>query len=230
MSLFAIADTHLSLGAGKPMDIFGGWQDYVQRLETNWRKLVTDNDTVVIAGDISWAMKLEDALEDFRFLDSLPGQKLIFKGNHDYWWSTMKKMETWLSDNGLDSIKILHNSSVKVGSYAVCGSRGWFFDAENDPDNKILLREAGRVRRSIESAKEMGAEPIVFLHYPPLTTAMVCNEIVDVLREENIKRCYYGHLHGGSLRNAFVGERHGIKFDVISADFLKFCPKLIELE
>lgn len=230
MSLFAIADTHLSLGADKPMDIFGGWQDYVQRLETNWRKLVTDNDTVVIAGDISWAMKLEDALEDFRFLDSLPGQKLIFKGNHDYWWSTMKKMETWLSDNGLDSIKILHNSSVKVGSYAVCGSRGWFFDAENDPDNKILLREAGRVRRSIESAKEMGAEPIVFLHYPPLTTAMVCNEIVDVLREENIKRCYYGHLHGGSLRNAFVGERNGIKFDVISADFLKFCPKLIELE
>lgn len=230
MSLFAIADTHLSLGADKPMDIFGGWQDYVQRLETNWRKLVTDNDTVVIAGDISWAMKLEDALEDFRFLDSLPGQKLIFKGNHDYWWSTMKKMETWLSDNGLDSIKILHNSSVEVGSYAVCGSRGWFFDAENDPDNKILLREAGRVRRSIESAKEMGAEPIVFLHYPPLTTAMVCNEIVDVLREENIKRCYYGHLHGGSLRNAFVGERHGIKFDVISADFLKFCPKLIELE
>lgn len=230
MSLFAIADTHLSLGADKPMDIFGGWQDYVQRLETNWRKLVTDNDTVVIAGDISWAMKLEDALEDFRFLDSLPGQKLIFKGNHDYWWSTMKKMETWLSDNGLDSIKILHNSSVKVGSYAVCGSRGWFFDAENDPDNKILLREAGRVRRSIESAKETGAEPIVFLHYPPLTTAMVCNEIVDVLREENIKRCYYGHLHGGSLRNAFVGERHCIKFDVISADFLKFCPKLIELE
>ncbi len=230
MSLFAIADTHLSLGADKPMDIFGGWQDYVQRLETNWRKLVTDNDTVVIAGDISWAMKLEDALEDFRFLDSLPGQKLIFKGNHDYWWSTMKKMETWLSDNGLDSIKILHNSSVKVGSYAVCGSRGWFFDAENDPDNKILLREAGRVRRSIESAKETDAEPIVFLHYPPLTTAMVCNEIVDVLREENIKRCYYGHLHGGSLRNAFVGERHGIKFDVISADFLKFCPKLIELE
>ncbi len=230
MSLFAIADTHLSLGADKPMDIFGGWQDYVQRLETNWRKLITDNDTVVIAGDISWAMKLEYALEDFRFLDSLPGQKLIFKGNHDYWWSTMKKMETWLSDNGLDSIKILHNSSVKVGSYAVCGSRGWFFDAENDPDNKILLREAGRVRRSIESAKETGAEPIVFLHYPPLTTAMVCNEIVDVLREENIKRCYYGHLHGGSLRNAFVGERHGIKFDVISADFLKFCPKLIELE
>lgn len=230
MSLFAIADTHLSLGADKPMDIFGGWQDYVQRLETNWRKLVKDNDTVVIAGDISWAMKLEDALEDFRFLDSLPGQKLIFKGNHDYWWSTMKKMETWLSDNGLDSIKILHNSSVKVGSYAVCGSRGWFFDAENDPDNKILLREAGRVRRSIESAKETGAEPIVFLHYPPLTTAMVCNEIVDVLREENIKRCYYGHLHGGSLRNAFVGERHGIKFDVISADFLEFCPKLIELE
>lgn len=230
MSLFAIADTHLSLGEDKPMDIFFGWQDYVQRLETNWRKLVDDDDTVVIAGDISWAMKLENSLEDFKLLHSLPGQKLIFKGNHDYWWQTMKKMDAWLSDNGLDTVKILHNSAVQVGDYAVCGSRGWFFDAENDPDNKILLREAGRVRRSIEEAKATGAEPIVFLHYPPLTTSMVCNEIVDVLREENITRCYYGHLHGPSLKNAFIGEKFGIKFDVISADFLKFCPKLIELD
>lgn len=230
MSLFAIADTHLSLGTDKPMDIFGGWQDYVQRLESNWRKLVTDKDTVVIAGDISWAMKLENSLDDFKFLDSLPGQKLIFKGNHDYWWQTMKKMDSWLNENGMYSIKIMHNSAVEVGSFAVCGSRGWFFDAENDPDNKILLREAGRVRRSIEEAEKTGLEPIVFLHYPPLTTSVVCNEIVDVLREKNIKRCYYGHLHGPSLKNAFIGECDGIKFDVISADFLKFCPKLIELD
>lgn len=209
------------------MDIFGGWQDYVERLEKNWRAVVSDTDTVVIAGDISWAMSLEGALEDFKFLNSLPGNKLIFKGNHDYWWSTMRKMETYLSDNGLDSIKIMHNSAVRVGDYTVCGSRGWFFDAEEDPDNKVLLREAGRVRRSIEEAQKIGGEPIVFLHYPPLTQNMACNEIISVLKETGIKRCYYGHLHGASTNNAFIGEKDGIKFDIISGDYLKFCPKLI---
>lgn len=230
MSIFAIADTHLSLGTDKPMDIFNGWQDYVTRLESNWRKLVCEKDTVVISGDVSWAMTLETALDDFRFLDSLPGQKLIIKGNHDFWWTTMRKMENWLSENGMTSIRIIHNNAFQAGSFAVCGSRGWFFDAENDPDNKVLLREAGRLRRSIEAARSLGKEPIVFLHYPPLTTGMDCMEILNVLREEKIKRCYYGHLHGASTKNAFIGERYGVKFDLISADFLKFCPKLIELE
>ncbi len=227
MSLFAIADTHLSFSTDKPMDIFGGWQDYVERLEKNWRALVTEDDIVVIAGDISWAMGIEAAYEDFRFLNSLPGNKLIFKGNHDYWWSTMRKMETFLSVNGFDTIKIMHNNAVSVGDYTVCGSRGWFFDAEEDPDNKILLREAGRIRRSIEEAEKLGGEPVVFLHYPPLTQNMVCNEIFSVLKEKQIKRCYYGHLHGPSANNAFIGEKEGIKFDIISGDYLKFCPKLI---
>lgn len=209
------------------MDIFGGWQDYVERLERNWRALITDDDTVVIAGDISWAMGIEGAYEDFRFLNSLPGNKLIFKGNHDYWWSTMRKMENYLSENGFDTIKIMHNSAVRVGDYTVCGSRGWFFDAEEDPDNKILLREAGRIKRSIEEAEKLGGEPVVFLHYPPLTQNMVCNEIFSVLKEKQIKRCYYGHLHGASTNNAFIGEKEGIKFDIISGDYLKFCPKLI---
>lgn len=229
MSLFAIADTHLSLSTDKPMDIFGGWQDYMQRLEKNWKALVSDEDTVVIAGDISWAMSLEGALEDFKFLNGLPGKKLIFKGNHDYWWSTMRKMEKFLEDNELNTLKIMHNSAVRVGDYAVCGSRGWFFDAEEDPDNKVLLREAGRVRRSIEAAKGIGGEPIVFLHYPPLTQNLVCNEIVSVLKETGVKRCYYGHLHGKSTLNAFIGEKEGINFNIISGDYLKFCPKLIEL-
>ena len=228
MSIFAIADTHLSFSDEKPMDIFGGWQDYVKRLEENWKKVVTDKDTVVIAGDISWAMSLDGALADFKFLNSLPGQKLIFKGNHDYWWCTMKKMESFLKSNNLDSIKILHNNAVRIGDFAVCGSRGWFFDAESDPDNKVLLREAGRVRRSVECAKELGGEPIVFLHYPPLTVNMVCSEIADELKNGEVKRCFYGHLHGASLKSAFVGEKDGVKYDVISADFLKFMPKLIE--
>ena len=227
MALFAIADTHLSLSTDKPMDIFGGWQDYVERLEKNWRAIVKDSDTVVVAGDISWAMSLDEALEDFRFINSLPGQKLIFKGNHDYWWCTMKKMEAFLTDNGLDTLKILHNNAVRVENFAVCGSRGWFFDAENSADNKILLREAGRVRRSVQCGRELGGDVIAFLHYPPLTNSMVCNEIVNVLREENVTRCYYGHLHGPSTQGAFIGERDGIKFDLISGDYLKFCPKLI---
>ena len=228
MSLYAIADTHLSLSDNKPMDIFGGWQDYVQRIETNWRRLITDEDTVVIAGDISWAMSLEGAKEDFRFLHSLPGRKLIFKGNHDYWWCTMKKMEEFLAENGFDSIKILHNDAVMIGDFAVCGSRGWFFDAENDPDNKILLREAGRVRRSVEKAKQLGGEPIVFLHYPPLTYSAVCGEIFDVLKDEGVRRCYYGHLHGPALKSAFSGEKEGIRFTPISGDYLSFCPLLVE--
>ncbi|MGN1349359.1 MAG: metallophosphoesterase [Acutalibacteraceae bacterium] len=228
MSVYAIADTHLSLSDDKPMDIFGGWQDYVFRLETNWRRLITDDDTVVIAGDISWAMSLEGAKEDFRFLNSLPGKKLIFKGNHDYWWCTMKKMEEFLSENGFDTIKILHNSAVKIGDYAVCGSRGWFFDDESGQDNKIILREAGRLRRSIEEAKALGGEPIVFLHYPPLSSSAVCSEIFGVLKEEGIRRCYYGHLHGPALKSAFIGEKDGIRFNIISCDYLGFCPLLVE--
>ncbi len=228
MSLYAIADTHLSLSDDKPMDIFGGWQDYVIRLEHNWRRLVTEKDTVVIAGDISWAMSLEGAREDFRFLDSLPGKKLIFKGNHDFWWGTLKKTEEFLAENGFDTIELVHNNAYLVDDYAVCGSRGWLADSEKEADQKVILREAGRIKRSIESARKLGGEPVVFLHYPPLTCDSVCDEIFSVLKEENIKRCYYGHLHGPALKSAVTGERDGIKFSVISADYLGFCPLLVE--
>ena len=139
----------------------------------------------------------------------------------------MKKMREFLKENSFDTIEIVHNNAFLVGSCAVCGSRGWFFDSDESGD-KILAREAGRIRRSIECAKELGGEPVVFLHYPPLTSSAVCNEILDVLKEENIKRCYYGHLHGPSLKNAFVGEKDGIKFSLISGDYLGFCPLLIE--
>ena len=145
MSLFAIADTHLSLSADKPMDIFEGWSDYQSRLEKNWRAVVADGDTVVIPGDVSWAMGIEKAAADFAFLNGLPGRKIIMKGNHDYWWTTMRKMEKFLSENGFDTISILHNNAYRVGDIAVCGTRGWFFDAEQDADKKVLLREAGRL-------------------------------------------------------------------------------------
>lgn len=228
MSLFAIADTHLSLGTDKPMDIFKGWSGYVDRLKENWEASVTDSDTVVIAGDISWGMSLEGTIEDFRFIDSLPGKKIILKGNHDYWWTTRKKMETFLSENGIKTISFLHNNTITVGDVAVCGSRGWFFDAEESADNKVLLREAGRLRTSINLALETGLEPIVFLHYPPVTQNMVCEEIYNVLLETGVKRCYYGHLHGPSMTRSVNSVRDGIEFALISCDFLAFAPKLVQ--
>lgn len=228
MSLFAIADTHLSLGTDKPMDIFKGWSGYVDKLRENWESTVSDSDTVVIAGDISWGMSLEGALDDFLFIDSLPGQKIILKGNHDYWWTTMRKMETFLNQNEMNTIRFLHNNTITVGDIAVCGSRGWFFDAEESADNKVLLREAGRLRTSINLAKETGLEPVVFLHYPPITQNMVCEEIYNVLLETGVRRCYYGHLHGPSMTRSINSVRDGIEFALISCDFLAFAPKLVE--
>lgn len=210
------------------MDIFGGWQDYTQRLESNWRALISDEDTVVIPGDISWAMSLEGAEKDFRFIHNLPGKKIILKGNHDYWWNTKKKMDSFLTEKGLDSISILHNNAFKVGDYVLCGTRGWFYDAEKSADMKVLLREASRLERSIEEGKKLGDNLIVFLHYPPVMQSQRCNEIFDVLKKHNIKRCFYGHLHGESTRHSVNETVDGIKFSLISADFLSFCPQLVE--
>ena len=228
MSLFAIADTHLSLGTDKPMDIFKGWSGYVDKLKENWERAVTDSDTVVIAGDISWGMSLDGALEDFKFIDSLPGQKIILKGNHDYWWTTMKKMDTFLSQHDIKTIRFLHNNTLTVGNIAVCGSRGWFFDAEESADNKVLLREAGRLRTSINLAKETGLEPVVFLHYPPVYDNMECRGILEVLEERGITECYFGHIHGTqAARKAVCGEYHGIRMHLVSCDYLKFVPLLV---
>ena len=210
------------------MDIFGGWSDYVERLEKNWRSVVTEKDTVVIPGDISWAMSFEGAKKDFRFLHSLPGEKIILKGNHDYWWNTKKKMDGFLDEQGFDTIKILHNNAYAVGNFAVCGSRGWFYDAQGEQDRKILLREVSRLERSIEAGEQTGLEKIVFLHYPPIMQGQVCEEIMDVLKRHCVKRCYYGHLHGESARRSVTDTVDGIKFSLISADFLEFCPRLVE--
>jgi predicted phosphohydrolase len=209
------------------MDIFKGWQDYTARLTQNWRAVVTDQDTVVVAGDISWAMRLRDCEKDFAFIQNLPGRKLLIKGNHDYWWETKKKMDAFLQSSGFDTIHILHNNAYAAGEAAVCGTRGWFFDAEKDADKKIVLREAGRLKASIEQAKKLEKEPVVFLHYPPVSDTQICRELYDVLLAMQIRECYYGHLHGGAVRRAFLGERDGIRFSLISGDYLEFCPKLI---
>lgn len=225
MSLFAIADTHLSLGTNKPMDSFPGWNDYVERLGNNWNSIVKEEDTVVIAGDISWAMNFDELYEDFSFLNDLNGKKIIVKGNHDYWWNTLSKMNKFIEENNLDSINILQNNSYDVEGISVCGSRGWMFESSEEHDEKILSREVGRIKMSLDSA--VNENRILFLHYPPITTNSSCNEILDTLKEYGIKKCFYGHLHGMATKYAFEGEYDGIDFKLISADRLSFVPKLI---
>ncbi|MBR1812079.1 MAG: metallophosphoesterase [Clostridia bacterium] len=223
MSVFVIADTHLSFAANKPMDIFPGWQNYVSRLENNWNRLVTSADTVVIPGDISWGMTLTEAAPDLQFLHKLNGKKILLKGNHDYWWTSMKKLADMKAQNGLDSISFVYNNAAAAENIAVCGTRGWMPDAGDD--DKVLRREAGRLRASLEAAKQTGLEPVVFLHYPPIYDNSVCEEIYNILLEYKIRRCYFGHLHyerTGKFRRV---ERDGIVFSLVSADSLDFTPK-----
>jgi hypothetical protein len=223
MALFVVGDLHLSLGASKPMDIFPGWEGYVQRLETNWRKLITPQDTVVLAGDTSWAMRLTDTRKDFAFIQELPGQKLILKGNHDYWWTTANKMNQYLAAEGFNTLHLLHNNSYSVEGYAICGTRGWLFDVDEPHDEKVMRREIGRLRMSLDAAEE-GLEKLVFLHYPPVYVNVSSPEIVATLKEYDIKRCFYGHLHGNAIRFAVQGDNEGIRYKLISADGLHFCP------
>ncbi len=227
MSLFTIGDTHLSFSCDKPMDVFRGWQDYVERLGKNWRAVVAETDTVILPGDISWAMRLKDTLADFRFLNDLPGEKIILKGNHDLWWETMKKMTAFLEENQLDRIRILHNNCFQVGELAVCGSRGWIM-GEGEDDRKVLLREVSRIETSLKLSVSLGKEPVVFLHYPPVTADRRCEEIMQLLKQYHVKRCYYGHLHGPALHGAINGQVDGVFFRVVSADALAFCPLLVE--
>lgn len=229
MSLFAIADLHLSIGEDKPMDVFSGWNDYVSRLKENWLKIIDDNDTVVIAGDISWAMKLEETYADFKFINDLPGKKIFLKGNHDYWWGTKTKIDKFLADNQLDTISILYNNSYTYDDYAICGTRGWFLENSSEKDIRVLNREVGRLTSSIESAIKSKKEPIVFLHYPPFYNNLECSEILDVLLKYNIKKCFYGHIHGyKNIRNAYEGDYKGIDLKLISCDRLSFIPLLVK--
>lgn len=227
MSIFVIADLHLSFGVEKPMDVFAGWQDHWQRIEKNWRKLVKETDTVVIPGDISWGLTLDEALPDFQFINDLPGQKIISKGNHDYWWQTAKKLQEFLDKNGFDSIRFLHNNSFEVENYIICGTRGWIFENGQQQDEKVILREAGRLRASLDYLKS-DKEKIVFLHYPTIYQEQRSNHIINTLKEYNVTRCFYGHLHGKTINYAFNGISDGIKYKLISRDAIDFCPYIID--
>ncbi len=224
MSLYAISDLHLSLSADKPMDVFRGWEDYQNRIEKNWRRIVSEDDTVVIPGDISWAMTLEEAVADFAFLNSLPGKKIILKGNHDLWWSTAKKLTEFLNKNEFTTISFVFNNAAVVEDLAVCGTRGWFYDL--GAEDKVVLREAGRLETSIKAAIDTGKRPVVFTHYPPVYGDWVCDEIFSVIKKYGITRVYHGHIHGSGFHNA-KSEHEGVEFKLLSADCIDFCPMLI---
>ena len=230
MALYTIGDLHLSLGGSKPMDIFGDkWANHVERLRESFLHLTAD-DVTVLAGDLSWGISLEESLPDFQFIDALPGRKIILKGNHDYWWGTATKMKKFFEAHGIESIDILFNNCFFYGDYALCGTRGWFYELDHHGthNEKVLLREIGRLEMSLRQAGDR--EILCFLHYPPLYQGYYCPEILRLLREYKVKQCYYGHLHGQSHRRAIEGPWNGTDFSLVSADYLQFVPKKIDLD
>ena len=236
MSLYSIADLHLSGSVDKPMDVFGArWKDHTEKIVKNWRAVVGDGDTVVVPGDISWAMNLSEALPDLKLIDSLPGRKLIGKGNHDFWWETVTKMTKFLDDNGITTISFLHNNAYETEDFIVCGSRGWYVEEKmqntvGDVDyTKIVNREAGRletaVKKAVELREKCGKEILVYLHFPPVYNGFICREIIDVLHRHELKRLYFGHIHGNYTMPRTT-EFEGISMTVISADYLNFVPMI----
>lgn len=238
MSLFVIADLHLATAdASKSMEIFGKrWHNYIEKLNSNWRKVITDNDTVIIPGDISWGLTTDDARADLLWLDAMPGKKVILKGNHDFWWSTVSKLNAFFEANNITSISVLNNNAIELEGKILAGSRGWFTDksmqnAEENVDyDKIVNREAIRLEMSLTQAELLKSdtekEIFVFLHFPPVWSDFVCRPILDVLKKHKISRCYFGHVHG-SYAQPETFEFENIKFSMISADFLDFMPKIL---
>ena len=236
MSLFVLGDTHLSFGVpDKPMDIFGGWENYQTLIGENWRQRVAPEDTVVLAGDISWGMTLEQAKADFAFLHALPGTKIILKGNHDYWWNSMKKMTEFFDTNGFDTLRILHNNCYPYGEYGICGTRGWVYvpgegssDGTPDGDAKVLAREEQRLRVSLQAAASQGLKPIAFLHYPPLYWSNRNEPLLAALHDFGVEDCYYGHLHGAQTHaRAEKSMVDGIRYHLIAGDYLQFTPEKV---
>lgn len=229
MAIFAISDLHLPFGVNKPMDIFGeSWANYTERLLLNWNEKVGAADTVIIPGDLSWATYLEQSVEDFRFIDNLKGKKIISKGNHDYYYTTMSKMTAFLQAHNFNSISILHNNYYFLEDILICGTRGWDILGGSGEDKKLMSREAIRLELSITKAKKdyPDKDIYVFLHYPPIYKHILNkpNEIRDILEKYEIKNCFFGHLHAKGINFAYNGNYNNVNYSLISADFLNFIP------
>ena len=224
MALYAIGDLHLCLGAPKSMDIFGGaWVGYMEKLKTGFSD-IRPEDTTVLLGDLSWALDLSGAREDFSWINEIPGKKIILKGNHDYWWSTAAKFSNFCKDNGFQDLYLLNNNCYFYENWAICGTRGWFFEEQRsgEHDEKVFRRELIRLEASLKAAGEK--EKLVFLHYPPRYKGYECPEILALLEKYKVRRCFYGHLHGGSHKLAMEGLWNGVEFRLVSADYLGFQP------
>ncbi len=227
MALYAIGDLHLCLGAPKPMDIFGGaWTGYMDKLRQGV-SVIGPDDTTVLMGDLSWAMSLETARADFEWISSIPGRKIILKGNHDYWWNTAAKFQKFCLQNGFSEMCILNNNCYEYDHYAICGTRGWYFEEKrsSEHDEKVFKRELLRLEASLKAAGEK--EKLVFLHYPPQSKGYTCGEIVELLTRYGVRSCFYGHLHGASHALAIEGMHGGIDYHLLAADYINFVPRKI---
>ena len=228
MALYTISDLHLGFNVEKPMDIFGDkWKNHCGKIKKNWLEKITDDDMVLIAGDISWSLKEEDSKYDLDWINELPGKKIISKGNHDIWWNSISKLNAMY-----ENTKFLQNNFYVYEDYAICGTRGWICpgsDKFTSKDDKIYKRELIRLRLSLESAKKQGFDKfIVMLHYPPTNETFEESEVIKILKEYNVEKVIYGHLHGPVLYGEVLdGNLDGIEYILTSADYLNFNPKRI---
>lgn len=227
MALYAIGDLHLCLGAPKPMDVFGGaWLGYMDKLKEGMSG-IRPEDTIVLLGDLSWALDLQSAKADFAWINEIPGRKIILKGNHDYWWSTAAKFDKFCRENGFENLHLLNNNCYEYEDYAICGTRGWFFEEDRSGahDEKVFKRELIRLEASLKAAGEK--QKLAFLHYPPRYKGYACTEILSLLEKYEVRRCFYGHLHGGSHKLALEGLWNGVEFKLVSADYIGFRPSTV---
>ena len=225
MAIFTIADLHLSFNTNKPMNIFGtNWENYEEKIKKDWQEKVTEKDLVVLPGDFSWAMYLDETEKDFAYINSLPGKKILLKGNHDYWWSTVTSMRKYIKEKNFENIDFLINNSYEFEKKIIVGTRGWAL-TEDAEDKRLTQREVARLELSIKSGIEQyGTEKeiIAFMHYPPITKNNLNTEYIKILKKYNIKRCFYGHLHASAIQDAIEGNIDGIEFKLVSADGLDF--------
>ena len=234
MAIYTIGDLHLSFHENKPMSIFGeNWEGHEEKIKKDWTKKVQENDLVVIPGDFSWSTYLKDTVQDFDYLNKLPGKKLLLKGNHDYWWTTVTSMRNFVQENYFENIDFLYNNSYEYENYIICGTRGWS-STEDGEDRKLLKREAIRLELSLQDGiKNYGKEKeiLVFMHYPPINNSNLIqnetNDFIRIMQKYDVKRCYYGHLHSNSIQEAVEGKHFGIDFKLVSADGVDF--KLVKI-
>lgn len=224
MALYAISDLHLAFNANKPMDIFGEkWYLHHEKIRNNWINKINEEDTVLIGGDISWSMNIEEGMEDLKWIHELPGRKIIIKGNHDYWWTSITKLNTLYED-----MHFIQNNFFNYENFAICGTRGWICpggDKFAEEDKKIYQREQIRLKLSLDAAVSKGYEDIIcMIHYPPTNEKFEDSAFTDIFKAYGVKKVIYGHLHGPSLARVLNGYRDGIEYIMTSCDFINFDP------